>query len=106
MERGIAAGYAVSGLTLTAEGLASPTAPQGDVTLTGQIDGKPVRASGKVVSGEGATQVEGLALEIGPNRLNGALTLALALRPAARSTSIFPTSACSQHWRAKRSAAI
>ncbi len=84
VERGIAAGYAVSGLTLTAEGLASPTAPQGDVTLTGQIDGKPVRASGKVVSGEGATQVEGLALEIGPNRLNGALTLGPGFAPSGK----------------------
>jgi translocation and assembly module TamB len=90
VENGTAAGYKLTGLTLTAQGLASATAPEGDIKLSGQIDGKPVQASGKVVSAEGATQVEGLTLEIGPNTLNGALSLATDFAPTGEIAFDFP----------------
>lgn len=90
VEDGTAAGYKVTGLALTAEGLASATAPQGDVRLTGQIDGKPVQASGKVVSTDGVTKVDGLALEIGPNTLKGALSLGADFTPTGDITFDFP----------------
>ncbi|RKE80177.1 translocation/assembly module TamB domain-containing protein [Rhizobium sp. AG855] len=90
VEQGIAAGYKVSGLTLTAQGLASPTAPQGDISISGQIDGKPVQATGKVVSADGLTQVEGLALEIGPNTAKGALSLGADFKPSGEIDFDFP----------------
>jgi translocation and assembly module TamB len=90
VEDGTAAGYNVTGLVLTAQGLASATAPQGDIRLSGQIDGKPVQASGKVVSAEGVTQVEGLTLEIGPNSLHGALSLGADFTPTGDIAFDFP----------------
>jgi translocation and assembly module TamB len=90
VEDGTAAGYEVTGLNLTAQGLASATAPQGDIRLSGQIDGKPVQASAKVVSADGVTQVEGLALEIGPNNLSGALSLGPDFTPTGDIAFDFP----------------
>ncbi len=90
VENGKAAGYKLTGLALTAQGLASATAPQGDIRLSGQIDGKPVQASGKVVNTEGVTQVEGLAVDIGPNTLNGALSLGADFAPTGEIAFDFP----------------
>ncbi|TPP07051.1 translocation/assembly module TamB domain-containing protein [Rhizobium glycinendophyticum] len=90
IDEGVAAGYKVSDLKLTAEGLASPKAPQGDISLSGQIDGKPVKANGNVVSVNGATEVKDLALEIGPNTLSGTLALDAQFSPTGEIAFDFP----------------
>ncbi|KPF44964.1 translocation/assembly module TamB domain-containing protein [Rhizobium sp. AAP43] len=78
---GIAAGYRIDDLGLSINGMLNPQSPSGRLSLTGQLDGKPVNASAQLVSTGGVTKVEDLSLDIGPNRLTGALSLDPTFKP-------------------------
>lgn len=90
IETGTAAGYQVENLSLKFSGLANAEAPSGQLTVTGQLDGKPVNADAKLASANGQTTIDGLSLEIGPNRLTGALQLDDGFKPQGKLDFTFP----------------
>ncbi|MCJ8240011.1 translocation/assembly module TamB domain-containing protein [Peteryoungia algae] len=90
VEQGEAAGYRIEDLALQLEGVANRVAPSGNLTVTGQIDGKPLEAKARVVSTDGQTKVDALDLAIGPNRLTGALDLGQDLLPSGDVSFDFP----------------
>lgn len=90
IEQGKAAGYELRDLSLQIEGLADRQTPSGQVRLTGQIDGQAVDGSADVVSESGETKIPALTLNVGTNRLSGALALDAAFRPTGDLTFDFP----------------
>nr|WP_246041468.1 translocation/assembly module TamB domain-containing protein [Peteryoungia ipomoeae] len=90
IEQGTAAGYPVEDLSLKFSGLANPEAPSGLLAITGQLDGKPVNADARLASANGQTTIDGLSLEIGPNRLTGALALDDGFKPEGKLDFNFP----------------
>jgi translocation and assembly module TamB len=90
VEQGEAAGYRIEDLALQIEGVANRVAPSGNLTVTGQIDGKPLEGKAQVVSTDGTTKVDGLDLAIGPNRLTGALDLGQDFLPTGNVSFDFP----------------
>lgn len=90
VEEGEAAGYRIEDLALQLDGIANRQAPSGNLTVSGQIDGKPLDAKAQVVSADGRTKVDALDLAIGPNRLTGALELGRDFLPSGDVTFDFP----------------
>ncbi len=90
VEEGQAAGYKIEDLTLQLDGVANLDAPSGNLSVSGQIDGKPLEASARVVSEDGRTKVDNLDLAIGPNRLTGALDLSPDFLPTGDVSFDFP----------------
>ncbi|MFN3832919.1 MAG: translocation/assembly module TamB domain-containing protein [Allorhizobium sp.] len=87
---GQAAGYRVEDLELQLEGIADRQAPGGNLTISGQIDGKPLDAKAQVVSADGRTRVDALDIAVGPNRLTGALELGQDFLPTGNVSFDFP----------------
>jgi translocation and assembly module TamB len=90
VDQGEAAGYRIEDLALQFDGVANRVSPSGSLTVTGQIDGKPLAAKAEVVSTGGRTKVDELDLAIGPNRLTGALDLGQDLLPTGDVSFDFP----------------
>jgi translocation and assembly module TamB len=90
VDEGQAAGYRIENLTVLVDGVANWQAPSGNLTVSGQIDGKPLDAKAQVVSAEGRTTVDAIDLAIGPNRLTGALNLGPDFLPAGDVSFDFP----------------
>lgn len=90
VEEGQAAGYRIEGFQLQLEGVASREAPSANLTVSGQIDGKPLDAKAEVVSAGGRTRVDALDLAIGPNRLTGTIDLGQGFLPTGDVTFDFP----------------
>lgn len=90
VDEGQAAGYRIENLTVLVDGVADRQAPSGNLTVSGQIDGKPLDAKAQVVSAEGRTTVDAIDLAIGPNRLTGALNLGPDFLPAGDVSFDFP----------------
>jgi translocation and assembly module TamB len=90
VEEGEAAGYRIEDLAVQLDGIADRTAPNGNLTMRGRIDGKPLEAKAQLVSKDGTTTVEALDLAIGPNRLTGALDLGRDLLPNGNVSFDFP----------------
>lgn len=87
---GQAAAYRVEDLELQLEGIADRQAPGGNLTISGQIDGKPLDAKAQVVSADGRTRVDALDIAVGPNRLTGALELGQDFLPTGYVSFDFP----------------
>lgn len=84
------AGRLLDTLDVAVKGVADPKAPEGSVTASGAIDGKPINISANATSKDGATDIPGLSVEIGDNSLNGWLTLSPGFEPAGSLTFDFP----------------
>ncbi|WFR94940.1 translocation/assembly module TamB domain-containing protein [Rhizobium tumorigenes] len=84
------AGRLLDTLDVAVKGVADPNAPEGSVTASGAIDGKPINISANATSKDGATDIPGLSVEIGDNSLNGWLTLSPGFEPAGSLTFDFP----------------
>ncbi|MFN3719914.1 MAG: translocation/assembly module TamB domain-containing protein [Rhizobium rhizophilum] len=90
IEQGEAAGYRIEDVALQIDGVVNRDAPSGNLTVSGQIDGKPLDAKAQVVSADGRTRVDALDVAIGPNRLTGALDLGQDLLPTGDVSFDFP----------------
>lgn len=90
IEEGQAAGYKIEDLTVQLDGVANLNAPSGNLSVNGQIDGKPLEVKAQVVSADGRTKVDDLDLAIGPNRLTGTLELGPDFLPAGDVSFDFP----------------
>ncbi len=84
------AGRLLDTLDVAVNGTADPQAPQGKVTATGSIDGKPISISANATSKDGVTDIPGLSADIGDNSLNGWLTLSPGFEPAGALSFDFP----------------
>ncbi|MDX3929774.1 MAG: translocation/assembly module TamB domain-containing protein [Shinella sp.] len=75
------AGRTLSDLVVTLDGQAVPGSPSGALTVTGALDGQAINIRSNVVSEAGRISIPTIEAEIGPNTLNGALTLAPDFMP-------------------------
>jgi translocation and assembly module TamB len=74
-------GRDLSGLVLTANGVADPASPQADVELTGELEGRPVDGSLVIGQSDGVVRVSPLRLQVADNLISGSLVLDEAYRP-------------------------
>ncbi|MET0747409.1 MAG: translocation/assembly module TamB domain-containing protein [Rhizobium sp.] len=84
------AGRLLDTLDVAVKGTADPQAPQGSITATGSMDGKPISISADATSKDGVTDIPGLSAEIGGNSLNGWLTLSPTFDPSGALTFDLP----------------
>lgn len=84
------AGKSLQDLRLTVEGTADRQSPSGKLSATGMIEGQPLKINADLVSSEGRTSVPAIDAEVGPNRLNGALTFSPDFMPEGSLTFDFP----------------
>ncbi|WP_164901842.1 translocation/assembly module TamB domain-containing protein [Neorhizobium lilium] len=78
------AGRKLEDLSIRLNGTANPSAPQGHVIATGSLDGQAIKINADVASAGGRTSAPVISAEIGPNRLNGALTFSPEFLPSGR----------------------
>ncbi len=83
-------GRKLEDLSIRLDGTASASAPQGHVAATGSLDGQPIKINADVASVDGRTSAPVISAEIGPNRLNGALTFSPDFMPSGRVDFEFP----------------
>jgi translocation and assembly module TamB len=83
-------GRKLEDLSFRLEGTANPNAPQGHVTATGSLDGQAIRINADVASAQGRTSAPAITAEIGPNKLNGALTFSPDFMPTGKIDFDFP----------------
>jgi len=84
------AGRRLQDLSLTVDGTADPKAPRGKVAATGSLDSQPIRINADVASTEGRTSAPAIDVEVGPNKLNGALNFSPDFLPEGQLTFDFP----------------
>lgn len=84
------AGRKLEDLSIRLDGTANPSAPQGRVAATGSLDGQPIKINADLASADGKTTAPVINAEIGPNRLNGALTFTPDFLPSGRIDFDFP----------------
>lgn len=84
------AGRTLEALRLTLEGTADPEAPSGTIAATGTIDSQPLRINADLVSADGTTTAPQIEVEVGPNRLSGALSFAPGFVPEGSINFEFP----------------
>ena len=65
----------LSDLVLEAKGVADPTSPQADVTLSGTLEGRPIKGNVVLAQTEGVVRIDPLRLEVADNLISGALAL-------------------------------
>ena len=76
------AGQAIETLRMEAQLLADPAAPAGRLQLSGKVGGQPLTGSGTLAAlPQGGGSVRDLAISLGANKLDGALTLDVDMRP-------------------------
>ncbi|MDE1156854.1 MAG: translocation/assembly module TamB [Neorhizobium sp.] len=83
-------GRKLEALNFTLTGTANPKAPQGHLTATGSLDSQPIRINADVASANGETKAPQITAEIGPNKLNGALTFSKTFAPSGTLQFDFP----------------
>lgn len=83
-------GRKLEDLSIRFNGTANPAAPQGHVAATGALDGQPIKVNADVASAQGKTAAPVINAEIGPNRLNGALTFSPDFLPSGHVNFDFP----------------
>ncbi len=83
-------GRKLEDLSVRLDGTANPSAPQGHIAATGSLDGQPIRINADVASAQGRTTAPVISAEIGPNRLNGALTFSPEFMPSGKVDFDFP----------------
>ncbi|MGK9053307.1 translocation/assembly module TamB domain-containing protein [Neorhizobium petrolearium] len=84
------AGRRLQDLSLTLDGTADPNAPKGKLAATGSLDSQPIRVNADLASTEGRTSAPAINVEVGPNRLNGALNFSPDFLPEGQLTFDFP----------------
>jgi translocation and assembly module TamB len=84
------AGRRLEDLSVVLDGTADPNAPKGKLAATGSLDSQPIRINADVASDEGRTTVPAIVAEVGPNKLNGALTFSHDFLPEGQLTFDFP----------------
>ncbi|MCJ8520232.1 translocation/assembly module TamB domain-containing protein [Pseudorhizobium tarimense] len=84
------AGRALEDLQVTVNGTADPQSPSGEIAATGTIDGQPLRINADLVSSDGRTVAPEIEAEVGPNRLNGALSFSPGFVPEGTINFEFP----------------
>lgn len=70
-----AAGRAITGLALTASGVADLANPAAKVSLTGNVAGEALTGSAELKTTQGRREVNGLSVVLGQNRITGNLVL-------------------------------
>ncbi|MDJ1635011.1 translocation/assembly module TamB domain-containing protein [Rhizobium rhizogenes] len=84
------AGRLLDTLDVALTGTADPNAPQADVQANGAIDGKPISITANATSQGGRTSIPALAVEIGPNKLQGKLDFSPSFEPTGALTFDLP----------------
>ncbi|MGE0503486.1 MAG: translocation/assembly module TamB domain-containing protein [Rhizobiaceae bacterium] len=80
-ERIEAAGRAITGLELTAEGVADPARPIAAIKLTGDVGGARLTGSADVVTENGRRLLREIAVSLGENRITGLVDFDTAWTP-------------------------
>ncbi|ODT05444.1 MAG: hypothetical protein ABS58_15645 [Mesorhizobium sp. SCN 65-20] len=70
-----AAAREITGLNLTATGKVDPANPAANVTLSGDVAGQKLAGNAVLATADGSSQIKGLSLSLGENRLAGDLVL-------------------------------
>lgn len=70
-----AAAREITGLNLTATGKVDPANPAANVALSGDVAGQKLQGSAVLATADGSSQIKGLSLSLGQNRLSGDLVL-------------------------------
>lgn len=70
-----AAGRAITGLALTASGVADLANPAAKVSLTGNVAGEALTGSAELKTTDGRREINGLSVVLGQNRITGNLVL-------------------------------
>ncbi|MDL2406335.1 translocation/assembly module TamB domain-containing protein [Rhizobium calliandrae] len=76
------AGRLLDTLDIAVTGTADPNAPQANVQANGAIEGKPISITANAASQNGRTSIPTLAVEVGPNKLQGKLDLSPSFEPS------------------------
>ncbi|HTV69982.1 MAG TPA: translocation/assembly module TamB domain-containing protein [Rhizobiaceae bacterium] len=76
-----AAGRDITGLELTASGVANLANPAAEVMLKGTVAGEALAGSATLKTEEGRREISGLSLSLGANRISGDLALDAAFMP-------------------------
>ncbi|EJK87635.1 translocation/assembly module TamB domain-containing protein [Rhizobium sp. AP16] len=84
------AGRLLDTLDVALTGTADPNAPQANVQANGAIDGKPISITANAASQGGRTSIPALAVEIGPNKLQGKLDFSPSFEPTGALTFDLP----------------
>ncbi|RYC04565.1 translocation/assembly module TamB domain-containing protein [Ciceribacter ferrooxidans] len=85
-----AAGRTLEDLTVELEGIASPTAPTGQLRISGQLDGQIISGSADLVPANGGTNIPALSVVVGPNRASGSMSFSPEFTPSGELTFDFP----------------
>ncbi len=84
------AGKLVQDLRVNVEGVANPQSPAGKVEATGSIEGQPLSINADLRSEGGRTSAPAIDLQVGPNRLEGALSFSPDFMPEGNLEFEFP----------------
>lgn len=84
------AGKSLQELELALDGVADFRSPSGTLNATGLIDGQPLKIATNLVSSGGQTSAPEIEVEVGPNRLRGALDFSPEFLPEGSLTFDFP----------------
>lgn len=70
-----AAAREITGLNLTASGRVDPANPAANVALSGDVAGQKLQGNAVLATSDGTSQIKGLSLSLGQNKLSGDLVL-------------------------------
>lgn len=70
-----AAAREITGLNLTATGTVDPANPAANVALSGNVAGQKLAGNAVLATSDGTSQIKGLSLSLGQNKLSGDLVL-------------------------------
>lgn len=70
-----AAAREITGLSLTATGTVDPANPAANVALSGNVAGQKLAGNAVLATSDGTSQIKGLSLSLGQNKLSGDLVL-------------------------------
>lgn len=74
-------GQTITGLKLSASGVANPADPAADVTLSGRVGDQDLTGAARLATSNGRRQVSKLNLSLGQNRISGDLDLDASFLP-------------------------
>ncbi|MBP1845143.1 translocation and assembly module TamB [Rhizobium petrolearium] len=83
-------GRKLQNMSVVFDGTADPNAPKGKLTATGSLDGQSIRANADIISTQGRTSAPSISAEVGPNKLNGALSFSPDFLPEGQLNFDFP----------------
>ncbi|WP_416797169.1 translocation/assembly module TamB domain-containing protein [Ciceribacter azotifigens] len=84
------AGRTLEDLTVELEGTARPTAPTGQLRISGKLDGQAISGSADLVPANGGTNIPALSVVVGPNRASGSMSFSPEFVPSGELTFDFP----------------